>query len=331
MDRHENVLSSVIQEYVQSAVPVSSQTIAPEMNVSSATIRHILTNLEEDGYLTHPHVSAGRIPTHQGYRFYVNRLMKVKKVTWHEQQLFKREYENLKREAEVLIRHTSRIISIMTHLSGIAVFHIAKNLILDHFELVQIDPKKIMVILILKNDWVKEELIRLEEPFLLKDDFRNWLNNRFSNLALDQVKSQILSEIDNQGRQKLKLLQTIVELLNQSLIINDDEIWMSGTANLINQPEFKNEHWMEQVVRIFDQKEKLKTIFETQWSHPGLKVQIGPENPENEFQNFSLVHVPCHFHGQAVGAFGVLGPIRMNYDRVIGLIEHCTNLLEHFF
>src|SRR5579871_403891 len=138
-EREESILSSVIHHYVATAKPVGSQAISGRIDLSSATIRNVLMDLEKKGFLTHPHTSAGRIPLDQGYRFYVDRLMKAKTLNLKEKQQVEREYVTAKDEIEVLMRHTAKILSAMTRLAGLAVFHVPQEISLDHFKVIAVD------------------------------------------------------------------------------------------------------------------------------------------------------------------------------------------------
>ena len=332
-EREESVLSSVIHAYVATAKPVGSQVIAEKMDVSSATIRNVLMDLEKKGYLTHPHTSAGRIPMDRGYRFYVDRLMKARHLNLKEKHQIEQEYHNAKEQVEILMRHTAKILSAMTHLAGLAVFHVPEEISLDHFKIVAIDPRKIMVILVLGQGLVREEMVFLETPVELKEvaKITQLLNTRFAGLTLAQIRESLIKEVETEKRTKLSVIDTALKLIDGALQFNGDEVHMEGASYLTEQPEFQNYQMMEQVVRLVEEKQPLAQILGRQWSKPGLAVEIGREFPQSFLRSFSFVHVPYYYQGQVVGALGVLGPTRMAYDRVAGLVNHMARQLETTF
>ncbi len=270
------------------------------------------------------------VPVDLGYRFYVDRLMRERQLNLKEKQVIELEYEKAKDEVEALMRHTSKILSAMTRLAGLAVFHIPAEMSLHHFKLVAIDPRKIMVILVLDQGLIREELVRLDEPMGLRevDKVTQLLNSRFAGLSLTQIRSSLLKEAESARRAKLNIVEAAVELIERALSFSGDEIRMEGTAHLTEQPEFRNFEEMERVLRLVEEKSPLVQALGRQWSNPELCVEIGGEFPEAYMKGFSFVHVPYRFQGRVAGALGVLGPTRMAYDRVAGVVQHLARTLE---
>jgi heat-inducible transcriptional repressor len=329
-EREEDVLSSVVRHYVATAKPVGSRVIAGKMDVSSATIRHVLMDLEKKGYLTHPHTSAGRVPVDQGYRFYVDKLMQARQLNLKEKRVIEQEYEKTKEEVETLMRHTAKILSAMTHLAGLAVFHVPDEISLDHFKLIAIDSRKVMVILVLDGGLVKEEVIRLEEPVQLREvaKITQLLNSRFSGATLAEIRDVLLREAESVKKVRLNIIETALKLIDGALEFNSDAIQMEGASHLMEQPEFRNFKTMEQVLKLVEEKQPLAQSLGRQWSNPGMAVEIGREFDDVLMRGFSFVHVPYHYRGKVVGALGVLGPTRMPYDRVAGLVNYMAGFLE---
>ncbi len=329
-EREESVLSSVIHQYVATAKPVGSQLIAEKMDVSSATIRNVMVDLEKRGYLTHPHTSAGRIPIDSGYRFYVDRLMQARALNLKEKNQIEQEYQKSKEAVEILMRHTAKILSAMTRLAGLAVFHVPQEISLDHFKIVAIDTKKVMVILVLGQGLVKEELVWLEGPVELREIVKitQLLNSRFSGMTLTQIRESLLKEAESVKKTKLNIIETALKLIEGALQFDGGEVHLEGASYLTEQPEFHNYQMMEQVVRLVEDKQSLAQILGRQWAKPGLAVEIGREFSQASLRSFSFVHIPYYYQGQVVGALGVLGPTRMAYDRVAGLVSHMAQQLE---
>jgi heat-inducible transcriptional repressor len=333
-NRLETVLSTVIHQYVATAKPVASQTLTDKMQISSATIRNVFMSLEDQGYLTHPHTSAGRVPTEQGYRFYVDHLMKARELNLKEKQLIEHEYEKTKNEVETLIRHTAKILSAMTHLGGLAVFHLRDEVQLDHFKLVAIDSKKIMVILVMAGGLIKEELVRLEAPLSLKElsKVTQLLNSRYAGMSLTQIKEILLKEAERVKNDRLSIVEAALKAIDGTLDLNHEDIRLEGASHLMEQPEFKNVESLERMVRLVDERKPLMRVLDRQWAKPGLSIEIGQESDLGlPLDGFSVVHVPYRFKGQVAGALGVWGPIRMDYERIAGLVNHLAHSLEDAF
>ncbi len=330
-EREENVLSSVIRHYVATARPVGSQMISEGMDLSSATIRNVLMDLEKKGFLTHPHTSAGRVPLDQGYRFYVDRLMRARTLNLKEKQQVEQEYQRAKDEVEVLMRHTAKILSAMTRLAGLAVFHVPQEISLDHFKIIAVDSHRILVVLSLGEGLVKEEWVRLETPVDLRevDRITRLLNSRFAGATLAQIREGLLKEVESVKRARLTILETALKLIDSALQFDGDEIHVEGVSSLAEQPEFHNYQMMEQVLRLVEQKRPLAHVLGRQWAKPGLAVEIGHEWSQPTLRAFSFVHIPYYYQGQVVGALGVLGPTRMAYDRVAGVVRYMAESLEN--
>lgn len=329
-EREENILSSVIRQFVVTAKPVGSQAISARMDLSSATIRHVLMDLENKGFLTHPHTSAGRVPLDRGYRFYVDRLMQARTLNLKEKQRIEQEYRRAQEEVEILMRHTAKILSAMTRLAGLAVFHPPAEISLDHFKVMAIDARRLLVVLVLGEDLVKEEVVWLERPVEIKEitKITHLLNSRFGGLSLTQIRESLLRDVESARKTRLGVIEAALKLIDSALQFNDDEIHLEGVSTLAEQPEFRNSQMMEQVLRLVEEKKPLAHVLGRRQSKPGLFVEIGHEIPEAALRSFSFVHIPYSYQGQVVGALGVMGPTRMAYDRVAGVVRHMAQCLE---
>lgn len=325
------MLSTVIHQYVATAKPVASLALSGKIQVSSATIRNVFMNLEERGYLTHPHASAGRVPTDEGYRFYVDRLMRARELNLREKQRVEREYEVAKDEVEALMRHTAKILSAMTRLGGLAVFHPQEEAQLDYFKLVSVDARKVMVILVLDNGLVKEELVRLEDPLSPKELIRvtQVLNGRFKGLSISQVRRSLLADARLAHDQQMDLLKAALKTIDDALDLDGTDIQLEGFSQLMEQPEFKTLENLERMVRWAEERKSLRQVLRRQWSRPGLAVEIGGNSGLGvQGKNFSFVHLPYRLKGKVAGVLGVWGPTRMDYGRVAGWMSQVARSLE---
>ncbi len=326
--REENVLASVIHHYVNSAKPVSSQAISGQMGLSPATVRNVLMELENKGYLTHPHTSAGRVPLNPAYRLYVDKLMQAKRLNLEEKRQIERQYQVTRAEVEAVVRHTAKILAAMTRLGSLASFHVPEDISLDHFKLVPIDAKKLMVILVLDHGLVKEELVRLDAAVSFKEitQITHLLNSRFAGKSLTDLKSILMKEAETVKKTRLSVVESTLRLIEEALDFGN-QIQMEGVVQLGEQPEFQNTGKMECLLKIVEQKALLARLM-NRFAEPGLAVQIGSEIPEVSLRDFSLVRIPFAWEGRMVGSLGVLGPTRMDYERVVSLVNHLAMMLK---
>ena len=329
-NRQDDVLGAVIQSHVETARPVGSSHVAEGLDLSPATIRNTFADLERQGLLTHPHTSAGRIPTDLGYRLYVDRLLTARQLTLKEKQTIEREYEKGRAEIEILMRQTARVLSAMTRLAGVASYRAPEELTLDHFKIVPLTSRQVMVFLVLDDVWVEEERIHLDDPLDPGEVSRitKLLNRRFAGLPLPRIRDELLSELDRSKAGRLSILQAVADLLDGAMGVHPDHVIVEGTARLAEQPEFRAPAAMEDLLRVVENREGLAHALGGRPGPSGLSIDIGGELRDSRLKSCSFVHVPFRFRGRFMGALGVLGPVRMPYDRVAGLVEHVSVVLE---
>jgi heat-inducible transcriptional repressor len=329
-DREESVLTSVIHYYVNTAKPVSSQAIAGQMGLSPATVRNVLMDLETKGFLTHPHTSAGRVPLNPAYRLYVDKLMQARRLNLEEKRQIERQYQVTRSEVEAVIRHTAKILSAMTNLGGLAAYHVPEDISLDHFKLVPIDAKKLMVILVLDHGLVKEELVRLDAAVSFKEisQITQLLNSRFGGKSLADLRAMLLKEAETMKKTRLSIVESTLRLIEEALDSGRSQVQLEGASHLGEQPEFKDAEKMERLLKIVEQKSLLARVMNRFPEPGGLAVQIGSEIPEIALKDFSLVRVPFAWEGRVVGSLGVLGPTRMDYERIVSLVSHLAQALK---
>jgi heat-inducible transcriptional repressor len=322
-DRWDAVIGAVVRSYVDSARPVASQSIADELGLSSATIRNVFAGLEDKGYLTHPHTSAGRVPTDRCYRIYVDRLMKARDLNLRERQTIEEQYQSRRGEVETLIRHSARLLSAMTRLAGVGVAPRTLDVQLDHFQVVQIDDRKIMVILVTGDGLVREELVRLNDPLSGQelDRIVHLLNHRFAGRTLSDIRETLLGEAEETRRLRLAVVQATLELIDRTLDLTGEGVWVEGASHLMRQPEFQNADHAGRVLRLLEERQPLAELLGRQWETPGLKIEIGREITGDGLSSFSVVHAPYHLNGRLAGVLAVVGPTRMPYDHVILLLN----------
>ncbi len=331
--RKQKVLEAVVEDHIATAEPVSSRTIARKykLGVSPATIRNEMADLEEAGLIEQPHTSAGRIPSQKGYRYYVDRLMRKGHLTDREKSTITSIFAQQARELVDIVQRTIKIVSQCTDylvfLSGPQL----ENAALHKVRFISLAPGKAMLVIVSENGWVENKLIDLPVAVSQEEleQVERVFNNYFRGLTFPQITRAILKSVyDELSRQRLLIdlaLDIIESVLKQE---SEDALYLGGTRNILKQPEYRDIQQVRKLLDLIEEQSVLRTILaETQ--NIGITVRIGRENKFDQVQNCSVVTATYTMGGNTVGAFGLLGPVRMNYARAIALVEFITQTLSN--
>lgn len=345
--RGQVILSAIISEYFLTGEPVGSKVVAERFSNtfgwSPATIRHVMSELEETGFVEQPHTSAGRVPTDKGYRFYVDNLLGVLSLSGNDLKLINTELGlNELEGAETpdrLMQRTSQLLSTLSQNLGIVVSPPLAHDRLQHIEFVNISDRRILVVMVSAPNIVHNKIIRLEEAFSQDDLDRTarYLNMEFAGKSLAVIRSEILRLMHEEKALFDKMLQTAMILCSQSIEDEQDnvgEIYVDGTSHIVSKPDFSNIERLRDLLRTIEEKSRLVHILNecvTRDFAAGGNVQvlIGSENPTSALQNCTLITAPYHLpNGAAVGTLSVLGPTRIEYARTIAIVGYVAKMLE---
>jgi heat-inducible transcriptional repressor len=333
-DRKRRILQAIIDSHIDTAEPVGSRTIAKkhQLGLSSATIRNVMADLEEMGYLTQPYTSAGRIPSDKGYRFYVDQLMITRELTEQEIESIKSAMEVKINELRQLIRKTSEVMSHFTRYTSIAVTPKMKKSFLKDVQVVPIDSFKLLVIVVTKEGIVGNSLVKLNENVLpdLLIRISNILDEKLSNLAIDQINREIINDIQREivvpNGVLMPILNGVIECVKQ---VEDSEIYLEGTTNILNFPEFRDIAKAKEFLEVLDEKELLFNLLMSSTQNGSIKIKIGEENKIEEIKDCSLLTTTYGLGNKVVGTIGIIGPTRMNYSKVISSLSYIRNKINH--
>jgi len=333
-ERKKKILQAIVRDFVNTAEPVSSRTIAKryDLGLSAATIRNEMADLEELGYLEQPHTSAGRIPSQKGYRFYVDRLMLLQQITENEVNWIKEAYQTGVHEIEHIIMQTAKLIAYLTNYTSLVSSpHLTKTTY-RHIQLLPLDGKYLLVLVV--NDLGKTENKIIEIPFWLKEEeieqVNAVLNKRLCGLTLNEIKNIMITDLEQEleYEQSRRLLTQVVDVLKQILSSERDEkVYLGGATKILNQPEFKNVEKIKSLLEILEEEKLLSSILNEK-NEDGLVVSIGDENKLEQIQDCSLITATYSIDGQLIGKIGVLGPTRMEYDRVVSTVLFMSKVLS---
>jgi heat-inducible transcriptional repressor len=326
-DRKMQILRAIIDDYIDTAEPIGSRTIARkhELGLSSATIRNEMADLEEMGYLAQPHTSAGRIPSDKGYRMYVDQLMKLHELSSEEINNIRRSMEIKISELNQLMRQASIVMSRITKYTSMAITPQMKKSSLKAIQVVPIGTGKALVIVVTNAGVVRNGIAKVSESvmpdFLIR--VSNILNDKLSGLSMEEINLPLIKEIENEmGVFKeilIPILDSVVDCINQ---IDDREVYLDGTTNIFNYPEFRDVSKAKEFLNIMDEKEILCKLLKDHINKKGITVQIGTENDIEEIKDCSLITTTYSLGDFVIGSIGVIGPTRMEYSRVISALNY---------
>ena len=332
-ERQLQILQAIINDYVENAEPVGSRSIAKkyDLGVSPATIRNEMSDLEEMGYLTHPHTSAGRVPSDKAYRLYVNTLMKKKNLSVRDKRLINERLQASRDEFDATIRHAAELLSEITHLTSFALTPATNEEKIDFIRLLPVDQRTIILMIVGESGNVTNTTMRLNVPYTQEalDLLSKNMTLTYKGRTLDDVmKSHIIEDANSdiealsalRGNVMPSFLRTLEEMLNVNL-------YMEGMTNIFNLPEYSSIDRARDFMQLFASKDWFTQKMLQRAD--GVVVTIGDENAT--MKDCTLITATYHVDGKLVGKIGVIGPTRMKYDEVTSLMEYLTNNLSESF
>ncbi|NLI69694.1 MAG: heat-inducible transcription repressor HrcA [Firmicutes bacterium] len=335
--RKLRILRAVVEEYICTAEPVGSRTVSRryERNLSSATIRNEMADLEEMGFLEQPHVSAGRVPTRHGYRFYVDNLMEDVDLGLEIQDAIAISL-NKANDVGKIIAEASRILSQLARHTTLILGPQFRKSSFYQMRILPLSEKKGLVVLITGNGFIKNRVIDLPQSLSAAElqQVVQYLNLKLYGLTIDQVTESLINELKRDLYRRMEILEQAFLLLEESLREEEKvRVVLGGTTNILNQPEFKDVEKIRKFLNLFEEEELLCLMLEHDNDDiMGLEVRIGNENLIEEVHECTLITSTFMIGTRSVGKIGVLGPMRMNYPEVVALVkclaENLNQVLE---
>jgi len=331
-ERMRLVLKNIIEDYILTAEPVGSRTVSRTSNLhlSPATIRNIMADLEELGLVLQPHPSAGRIPTEKGLRFYVDFILDIHTLSNREQQEIRSRYLSHQIEAKNLFQEACRILSSSSHYLGIVWAPRMGAVVLQHIEFVKLRRYLILAILVSTTGLVQNRMIESEEELSQSelDHLSNYMNRLLTGLTLYQAREKLLEQMRVEKNAYDRLLEQALKLGERALSsIDETDVFIEGRINILNEPEFCNISRMTDLFRAFEEKATMVRLLDKLMEPKGVQISIGSESQVQEMEGCSLVTSTYGCAGRVWGALGVIGPRRMNYSKVIPLVDYTAKLL----
>ncbi len=326
-ERRQLLLALVIKEYIKKAQPVGSEALAKlDLGISSATIRNELAALEEERFLTHPHTSAGRVPTEKGYRYFVETLMDNMELTAEEQQMIRHQFHQVTLDVEQWMRLSAAVLAHTSSMAALVTAPSAQQTRFKHVELIAISETVAMMVLVLQAGTVKQQMM-YSIDLLEQNELRrvaNQLNEKFAGRAAGEIKAQLrhLSGFT------LSAAQRVHQIIEQMDHRTSREIYRDGLMDILRQPEFVAVDRMQQLLEVLEQRTMLEDLLQSLAPAHGVQVVIGSEGGREELNDYSLVMARYGIEGEASGVVGVIGPMRMQYSRAVSAVSYVSVMLD---
>ncbi|NLI61091.1 MAG: heat-inducible transcription repressor HrcA [Clostridiales bacterium] len=332
--RKLNILQAIIDDYIISAEPVGSRTIAKKYNlgISSATIRNEMADLEEMGYLEQPHTSAGRIPSDKGYRLYVDCLMTTRVLSLPQANYIKELYKKSTNQIEQIIFQTSRILSTITNYTAVVLEPKLNEVLIKHIQLVPIDRRCALLVVVTNTGIARDTIIRISEGVDSDYLYRisNMLNQLYKDKSLDDISLEPLINMQKNVAKNREFFNSLIDALTVSIDIEDArEVYLGGTSNIFNYPEYQDIIKAKEFLDLMEQKDLLYRLLIGSRGN-GVSVTIGQENEYKELQDYSVITATYNAGSQPLGILGIIGPTRMEYSKAISVMDFMGETLSQY-
>lgn len=335
-ERKMKILKAIIRDYLETGEPVGSRTISKfyELNLSSATIRNEMSDLEELGYIIQPHTSAGRIPTDKGYRLYVDEMMKEKDRQVEEMKEIMIARED---KIEQLLKQVVKILAVNTNYATMIStpqYHRNK---LKFLQLSQVDETQLVAVIVVEGNIIKNKIIDVKEELdnetLLK--LNMLLNTNLNGLSIEEINLALITRIKEQAGIHSSIISDVLDGVAEAIHIDDElEIYTSGATNIFKYPELSNSEKASEFINTFEEKQQLSNLVQKSLSddnRDGIQVYIGNETPIQTMKDCSVVTATYELEEGLKGTIGIIGPKRMDYDKVVGTLKNLMTQLDAIY
>ena len=330
-ERKKKVLQAIIEEYINTAEPVSSGSITKGygLDYSSATIRNDMAQLENIGFLDKPHTSAGRVPSAKGYRYYVNELLKEDNLSLEEIKYIKNKLEIKVNEIEDLTKVATTTLSEITHYTTVAVGPKADKQIIEEIKFVSLGQRMLMVVIVTDTGLVKETIIKFDEDVTESqvDTLNALFNNRLKGKPLAKIDRPMAEYIFSEVHYSIGIMQAIIEQINRIVEEENNNIFLEGAKKSFDLPEFKSMKVAKNFVNLIDTKEEMLEIFNSGETED-INVFIGDDDENSNLKDFSIITFKHTVGNKDLGTIGIIGPKRMDYSKVIAVMKYISKKLK---
>jgi len=330
-ERKKKVLQAIVEEYINTAEPVSSGSITKGhgLDYSSATIRNDMAQLESIGFLDKPHTSAGRVPSAEGYRYYVNELLKEDNLTLEEIKYIQNKLKIKVNEIEDLTKVATTTLSEITHYTTVAVGPKADKQIIEEIKFVSLGQRMLMVVIVTDTGLVKETIIKFDEDITESqvDTLNNLFNTRLRGKPLSKIDKPMADYIFSEVHYSIGIMKAIIEQINRIVEEENNNIFLEGAKKSFDLPEFKSMKVAKNFVNLLDAKDEMLEIFNS-GDAEDINVFIGDDDENSNLKDFSIITFKHTIGDKDLGTIGIIGPKRMDYAKVISVMKYISKKLN---
>jgi len=329
-ERKRKILKEIVDEYIESAEPVSSAIIVEkyEQDISSATVRNDMAELEKAGYLEKPHTSAGRIPSAKGYRLYVDELLKYDDISLEEIKYIGEKLENKVAGIEELTKIATTTLSEITHYTTVSIGPKTSKQNIEEIKFVMLGTRMLMGIIVTDTGLVRETIIKFDEDITEEqiETLNYFFNNKLKGEPLEKIDTSFEEYIFRELKYSINIIKPIIEQM-QKLIEEEEKIYLEGTNKSFELPEFRSLELAKNFVNILDTKEVMLDILDTGFADD-IKIYIGDESDNEDLKDFSIVTFKHAIGDKDIGTIWIIGPKRMNYSKVVSVMKYISKKLN---
>jgi heat-inducible transcriptional repressor len=333
MDKRAQILlKTLVEHYISDGQPIGSRTLLQHsgLEVSTATIRNVMSDLERLGFIASPHTSAGRIPTQKGYRFFVDSLLTIKPLQTREIQLIKHELSSP--DPQELINSAADMLSQLSQFAGVVMIPKRKTVTFKHLEFLPLSEKRILVIIVTTDGNVQNRIIMADKPYNASDLIQatNYFNHHFSGCTFDEVHQKLHEELRKMQSDINRLMAAALEVSDRASNASKENVVIAGERNLLQADDLStNVASLRKLFELFERRTQLMQLLDSSQKAAGIQIFIGGESHYLPLDECSMVTSPYEADGQIVGTLGVIGPTRMAYERVIPIVDITAKLLSN--
>jgi len=335
-ERKVKILQAIIRNYLETGEPVGSRTISKytDLNLSSATIRNEMSDLEEMGYILQPHTSAGRIPSDKGYRLYVDTMMEQKDREIEEMKEVMVQKED---KMDQLLKQVAKLLAVNTNYASMITTPTIHTNKLKFIQLSRVDVNQLLAVVVVEGNVIKNNIIHtaeeLDDETLLKLNIL--LNTHLNGLALEEINLGMISSLKQQAGIHSEIVADVIDAIAESIHAEEDlEVYTSGANNILRYPELADQQKASSIINTFEEKQLLTELVQENLSddnNTGIQVYIGEETPIQSMKDCSVVTATYELGEGMRGTIGIIGPKRMDYDKVIGTLKTITHQLDDLY
>lgn len=331
-ERNKRVLQAVIDSYISTGAPIGSNVLCRryDFGLSSATLRNIMAELEEMGFLSHPHTSAGRIPTDRGYRFYIDGLISITNDVEELDDQIRQAPSLQGSDVKELMAEASQFLATLSHCAGVVVAPNEPEGRYKHIEFVRLRGRDVLIIFVTNTGMVQNKLVELDESISQHDlnYFSTYLDDELEYRTLPEVRLRLIEQMQEEKQVFTRLMEETYRASQEVQERDAEKVYIGGASQVLESPEFANVEKMKTLFKAFEDKYKLLKLLDRSVTAEGIKVFIGSENPYYEMQGCSMVVSNYRVGANVVGTLGVIGPTRMQYKQVIQVVDYTAKLLS---